>query len=336
MDGRCHFTFDLSTGCAISTTRSGAQPGDRAGFGSNANVKLFHALSRLMLEVIPQGSCRDEHRQGGTLGLRQRNWGRARIGRRFSLSSRYDPKAKLIVQSWVNGRSTLRSSGSMTDPHAVLANMLARGNPPDDRASLMTASRQAGREGSSRFRTVSAREGEKSVPGARAGRRSIRRLDCPTRHGKIAMLHMGENLIRCRPGPWAAIGALAGHCFSLSRLMVASSRCGDLWSATARSSPCALEWPAGMQSLSGPAHQIGMRGYRADWRDRSQFSRDCVRHMKRDVHGHSGGGGLRRAYPVGLSTSTRAARPVAWLAYPTFLLRIACRRFLAPTGHRCR
>ena len=33
-----------------------AQRNDPAGFASNANVKLFHALSRLMLEVIPAGS----------------------------------------------------------------------------------------------------------------------------------------------------------------------------------------------------------------------------------------------------------------------------------------
>ncbi len=119
-----------------------AERSDPAGFASNANVKLFHALSRLMLEVIPQDPSRDEYRQGSTLGPRYRHWRRARIGRRFRLCFRYDARAKVIVYAWVNDRSTLRSVGSRTDPYTVFARMLTRGNPPDDWASLMTASRQ--------------------------------------------------------------------------------------------------------------------------------------------------------------------------------------------------
>ena len=45
-----------------------ARRNDPAGFASNANVKLFQALSRLMLEVVPQDPSRDEYRQGNTLG----------------------------------------------------------------------------------------------------------------------------------------------------------------------------------------------------------------------------------------------------------------------------
>ena len=119
-----------------------AQRSDPAGFASNANVKVFHTLSRLMLEVIPQDPSRDEYRQGSTLGPRYRHWRRARIGRRFRLFFRYDSRAKVIVYARVNDQSTLRSSGSRTDPYAVFAGMLARGNPPDGWASLMTASRQ--------------------------------------------------------------------------------------------------------------------------------------------------------------------------------------------------
>ena len=124
-----------------------AQRSDPTGFASNANVKLFHALSRLMLEVIPQDPSRDEYRQGSTLGARHRHWRRARIGRRFRLFFRYDARAKAIVYAWVNERSTLRSSGSGTDPYAVFAKMLSRGNPPDDWPSLMTASRPDWQEG---------------------------------------------------------------------------------------------------------------------------------------------------------------------------------------------
>ena len=208
-----------------------AQRSDPAGFASNANAKLFHALSRLMLEVIPQDPSRDEYRQGSTLGPRHLHWRRvsphfspgprsasrpgvrsarsgpksvaaatvearddaggrlgatrraalsgrqaasnrlpdapyraarlsypdgptaprrpsprremrAGIGRRFRLFFRYDARAKVIVYAWVNDRSTLRSSGSRSDPYTVFARMLARGQPPDDWASLMNASRQ--------------------------------------------------------------------------------------------------------------------------------------------------------------------------------------------------
>ncbi len=119
-----------------------AQRSDPTGFASNANVKLFHALSRLMLEIIPQDPSRDAYRQGTTLGRHYRHWRRARIGRRFRLFFRYDTRAKVIVYAWVNDQSTLRSSGSRTDPHTVFARMLARGQPPDDWVSLMAASRQ--------------------------------------------------------------------------------------------------------------------------------------------------------------------------------------------------
>ena len=119
-----------------------ARRSDPVGFEFNANVKLFHALSRLMLEVIPQDPSRDEYRQENTLGARYRHWRRARIGRRFRLFFRYDSRAKIIVYAWVNDQSTLRSSGSRTDPYTVFARMLARGTPPDDWASLMSASAQ--------------------------------------------------------------------------------------------------------------------------------------------------------------------------------------------------
>ena len=119
-----------------------ARRNDPAGFASNANVKLFRALSRLMLEIVPQDPSRDEYRQGNTLGARYRHWRRARIGRRFRLFFRYDARAKVIVYARVNDQRTLRSSGSRTDPYSVFARMLARGNPPDDWGALLTASRQ--------------------------------------------------------------------------------------------------------------------------------------------------------------------------------------------------
>ena len=109
-------------------------------FGSNANVKLFRALSQLMLEVIPGDPSRDEYRQGNTLGASHRHWRRAKIGRRFRLFFRYDSRSRVIVFAWVNDEQTLRSSSSASDPYAVFEKMLGRGHPPDDWEDLKAAS----------------------------------------------------------------------------------------------------------------------------------------------------------------------------------------------------
>jgi len=119
-----------------------AQQNDPKGFAPNANVKLFRALSQLMLNVVPDDPARDEYRQGNALGPAHRHWRRAKIGRRFRLFFRYDSKAKVIVYAWVNDEQTLRSSGSKSDPYAVFAKMLGRGNPPDDWSALLLASKE--------------------------------------------------------------------------------------------------------------------------------------------------------------------------------------------------
>jgi toxin YhaV len=118
-----------------------AQAQDPQGFGSNANVKLFNALAQLMLETVPIDPNRDEYRQGNTMGPAFRHWRRAKLGRRFRLFFRFDSKTKIIIFAWVNDENTLRSSGSMTDPYAVFQKMLQRGNPPDDWAALVSASK---------------------------------------------------------------------------------------------------------------------------------------------------------------------------------------------------
>lgn len=126
----------------LYTAAQRAEQNDPIGFASNANVKLFRALSQLMLEVVPGEPARDEYRQGNTLGAEYRHWRRAKIGRRFRLFFRYDSRVKVIVYAWVNDEQTLRASGSKSDPYAVFEKMLGRGNPPDDWDALVTASRQ--------------------------------------------------------------------------------------------------------------------------------------------------------------------------------------------------
>lgn len=118
-----------------------AEAADPTGFEANANVKLFRALSRLISETVPSDPAREEYRQGNTMGTNYRHWRRAKIGRRFRLFFRYDSKAKVIVFAWVNDEHTLRSAGSKSDPYAAFHKMLDRGNPPDDWAALLAASR---------------------------------------------------------------------------------------------------------------------------------------------------------------------------------------------------
>ena len=93
---------------------------DPDGFESNANVKLFNALSHLMLEAVPSDPNREEYRQGNTMGSAFRHWRRAKIGRRFRLFFRFDSKTRIIIFAWVNDEKTLRSSGSKTAPTPFL------------------------------------------------------------------------------------------------------------------------------------------------------------------------------------------------------------------------
>ena len=125
-----------------------ARRNDPKGFEGNANVKLFRTLSQLILETVPGNPGRDEYRQGNTLGPAHRHWRRAKTGRRFRLFFRYDSRSKTIVFAWVNDEQTLRSTGSKSDPYAVFAKMLEKGNPPDDWEQLVAASRSdwSGRE----------------------------------------------------------------------------------------------------------------------------------------------------------------------------------------------
>ena len=75
---------------------------DPIGFAANANVKLFRALSHLILEIVPLDPGLDEYRQGNTMGQDYRHWRRAKIGRRFRLFFRYDSRTRVIVYALVN------------------------------------------------------------------------------------------------------------------------------------------------------------------------------------------------------------------------------------------
>ena len=117
-----------------------AKQQDPLGADTNANVRLFAALSKLIFDAVPSDPNREEYRQGNTMGPTFRHWRRAKVGRRFRLFFRFDSKSRIIVFAWVNDENTLRSSGSKSDPYAVFQRMVERGHPPDDWAALVSHS----------------------------------------------------------------------------------------------------------------------------------------------------------------------------------------------------
>ncbi len=109
-------------------------------YRSNANVKLFAAVAKLVLEVIPADPGRPEYRQGNTLGPEYRHWFRAKFFSRFRLFFRYDSRARIVVYAWVNDDRTLRQHGGKSDPYEIFRRMLASGHPPDNWAALVESS----------------------------------------------------------------------------------------------------------------------------------------------------------------------------------------------------
>ena len=120
-----------------------AQQQDPQGFESNANVRLFAALSKLIFDAVPSDPGREEYRQGNTMGAAFRHWRRAKVGRRFRLFFRYDTKTRIIIFAWVNDYTTLRAYDSRTDAYRVFKGMLEDGNPPGDWKALLASVQSA-------------------------------------------------------------------------------------------------------------------------------------------------------------------------------------------------
>jgi toxin YhaV len=114
-----------------------ARKADPKNFRLNANVKVFAALAKLILEVIPADPSRPEYRQGNTLGVEYRHWFRAKFFGRFRLSFRYDSLAHIIVYAWVNDERSLRQHGGRSDPYEIFRRMLASGHPLKEWAALV-------------------------------------------------------------------------------------------------------------------------------------------------------------------------------------------------------
>ncbi|NLH82236.1 MAG: type II toxin-antitoxin system YhaV family toxin [Phyllobacteriaceae bacterium] len=109
-------------------------------YESHASAKLLAALGKLIFQTIPTDPTATIYRQGSTLGDGHRHWFRAKFGNgRFRLFFRYDTGAEIIIFTWVNDETTLRTYGAKTDAYKVFKGMLEDGHPPDDWTSLREA-----------------------------------------------------------------------------------------------------------------------------------------------------------------------------------------------------
>lgn len=103
---------------------------DPKGYQTHPKTKLLHTIQKHILDIIPTNPNAPEFRQGNTLGEENRHWFRAKFHERFRLFYRFSSKEKVIIYAWVNDETTLRKSGSATDPYAVFKGMLESGDPP--------------------------------------------------------------------------------------------------------------------------------------------------------------------------------------------------------------
>lgn len=105
---------------------------DPEGYVAHPKAKLLRRITDLILEEIPADPGNPAYRQGVTLGPQHKSWFRAKFLKRFRLFFRYDTASRIIIYCWVNDETTLRKSGSASDPYAVFARMLKSGDPPAD------------------------------------------------------------------------------------------------------------------------------------------------------------------------------------------------------------
>ena len=116
---------------------------DPQGYGSKNASKRLAAITRLMLQDIPQDPSRKEVQQGSTLGAAHRHWRRAKFFQQVRLFFRFHTRSRLIVLGWVNDTDTKRAYGSKSDAYRVFQTMLASGHPPDDWDQLLQEATQA-------------------------------------------------------------------------------------------------------------------------------------------------------------------------------------------------
>jgi toxin YhaV len=107
------------------------------------STKRLAAITKLVLEDIPEDPARPEYRQGGTLGPERKHWFRAKFYQQYRLFFRYHAAQRIIVYAWVNDDDTKRAYESSDDAYRVFRKMIDTGHPPDDWDALLKEARAA-------------------------------------------------------------------------------------------------------------------------------------------------------------------------------------------------
>ena len=116
---------------------------DPQGYRSKNASKRLAAITRLMLQDIPEDPSRKESWQGSTLGASHRHWRRARFFQQYRLFFRFHTRARVLVLCWVNDTGNKRAYGSKSDAYRVFKSMLDSGHPPDDWDQLLQKAKEA-------------------------------------------------------------------------------------------------------------------------------------------------------------------------------------------------
>jgi toxin YhaV len=111
---------------------------DPNGYMGHPSTKLLITIRQIIREKIPREPNAAEFRQGNTLGVKNRQWFRAKFHQRFRLFFRFSSKEKVIIYAWMNDERTLRKAGAKTDPYRVFREMLEAGDPPRTMEELLT------------------------------------------------------------------------------------------------------------------------------------------------------------------------------------------------------
>lgn len=105
---------------------------DPLGYKEKNSTKRLAAITKLIIEKIPQDPTLPEYRQGTTLGDEYKHWFRAKFFQQYRLFFRYHLESKIIVYAWVNDENTKRAYNSRSDAYHTFKKMLKKGQPPDD------------------------------------------------------------------------------------------------------------------------------------------------------------------------------------------------------------
>lgn len=104
-------------------------------------TKLLAAVEHIILELVPRNPVSPAFLLGNTLGAEHRQWRRVKFSGRYRLFFRFSSEARAIAYVWMNDETTLGKAAARSDPYHVFRQMLARGEVPEDLASLLKQSR---------------------------------------------------------------------------------------------------------------------------------------------------------------------------------------------------